>query len=343
MNILVTGGAGFIGSHTVVALHEAGFKPVIIDDFSNSDRLVLGGLAQIIGYEVPVYDRDCGDAAVLKQIFTEHQIEGVIHFAAFKAVGESMLQPLKYYRNNLGSMITLLEVMLEHGISNLIFSSSCTVYGSPDQLPVTEETPVQPAISVYGNTKQIGEEILRDTIAANNPLKINALRYFNPVGAHPSGLIGELPIGVPANLIPFVTQTAAGLRAMLTVFGTDYETADGSCIRDYIHVMDLAEAHVAALRKLIQMPTGISHYDVYNIGTGNGNSVLEIIHTFEEISGQALPYKIGDRREGDIPAIFADVTKSKTGLGWQASRTLREGLTDAWRWQQQLANKQTHS
>lgn len=332
MNILVTGGAGFIGSHTVVALVEAGFTPVIVDDFSNSERGVLQGLAKIIGREVACYELDCNDHAALRDVFQREKPAGVIHFAASKAVGESMAEPLKYYHNNLGSLIALLDVMLEHGAASLIFSSSATVYGQPELLPVTEETALDPPMSVYGNTKQIGEEILRDTAAAK-PLKAVSLRYFNPIGAHPSGLIGELPRGVPNNLVPFVTQAAAGLRPELIVFGDDYPTPDGTCVRDYIHVMDLAEAHVSALQNLFARRE-IACYEVFNIGTGHGNSVLEIIQTFEAVSGQRLNYRVGPRRPGDVAAIFADVSKAGRELGWTTKRSLREALGDAWRWQQ---------
>lgn len=334
-SILVTGGAGFIGSHTVVALAEAGFRPVIIDDFSNSQQSVLEGLSAILGYKVPCYVHDCNDRAMLLDLFQREQIRGVIHFAAFKAVGESMEEPLRYYANNLCSLITLLEVMQEAGVSDLIFSSSCTVYGEPEQLPVTEMSPIQPAMSVYGNTKQIGEEILRDTCAAGKPLMAISLRYFNPIGAHPSAQIGELPLGVPNNLVPYITQTAAGIRPQLTVFGDDYPTPDGTCIRDFIHVMDLAEAHVAALRAL-QTPDPGSSYEVFNVGTGQGNSVLELIRTFEEVSGKSLNYRIGPRRAGDITAVYADATKVQERLGWTAKRSLREALADAWRWQLKL-------
>jgi UDP-glucose 4-epimerase len=338
LNILVTGGAGFIGSHTVVALVEAGYNPVIIDNFSNSEKAVLEGINQITGRSIPCYEADCNDASIVRMVLEKEAIQGVIHFAAYKAVGESMDQPLKYYRNNLGSMLVLLEEMERAAVRHLIFSSSCTVYGEPDVLPVTEQTPVQTAMSVYGNTKQIGEEILRDVIAANSPLKVIALRYFNPAGAHFSALIGELPRGVPNNLIPFVTQTAAGIRKELTVFGADYATADGSCIRDYIHVMDLAEAHVAALNKLRHLEAS-SFYDVVNVGTGEGNSVLEIVETFQRVTNVPLPYKIGERRPGDIPQIFADVQKSASFLAWKAQRSLEDSLRDAWRWQQQLEAK----
>lgn len=335
MNILVTGGAGFIGSHTVVALKAAGYRPVIVDNFSNSEKRILTGLEEILGEKVTCYEADCNDSVRMAEIFQKEDIQGVIHFAAYKAVGESMSEPLKYYRNNLLSIIVLLEEMLKAGVKCGIFSSSCTVYGNPDLLPVTENTPVQPAMSVYGNTKSIGEEIFRDVVSAGNPLKIIALRYFNPVGAHPSGKIGELPVGVPNNLIPFVTQTAAGLRPELTVFGDDYDTPDGSCIRDYIHVMDLAEAHVAALNRLFRLEMPV-HYDVINVGTGQGNSVLEIVKTFEKVSGQPLKYKIGKRRPGDIPSIYADVAKSVNTLQWTCKRSLEESLADAWRWQQNL-------
>jgi UDP-glucose 4-epimerase len=335
MNILVTGGAGFIGSHTVVSLAEAGFRPIIVDNFSNSEPSVLAGLRSILGQDIPCHDLDCNDRAALQQVLRSEKIEGVIHFAASKAVGESMQEPLAYYRNNLGSLVALLEAMLAEGVAHLIFSSSCTVYGEPDQVPVTEFSPVKPAVSVYGNTKQIGEEILRD-VATAKPLKAIALRYFNPIGAHPSAQIGELPRGVPSNLAPFITQTAAGLREALTVFGDDYATPDGTCIRDFIHVMDVAEAHVAALNFLIKNSKS-SFYDIFNLGTGRGNSVLELIKTFESVRGETLPYHIGPRREGDVVAVWGDVSKASELLGWSARRTLREALADAWRWQQRIA------
>lgn len=335
MNILVTGGAGFIGSHTVIALSNAGFNPIIFDNFSNSDPRVLDGIFNILGKEIRCYHEDCNDESIIEQIIEQEEIAGVIHFAAYKAVGESMAFPLKYYRNNIGSLTTLLDVMLRQKVKNLIFSSSCTVYGQPDQLPVTETTPVKPAESVYGNTKQIGETILRDTIAPGNPLKIISLRYFNPIGAHPTSQIGELPLGVPNNLVPFVTQTAAGLRQSLTVFGGDYPTADGTCIRDYIHVMDLAEAHVAALQKLISTQEP-SYYDVFNVGTGRGASVLEVIQTFEKVAEQPLTYHIGDRRSGDVTAVYADAQKAEKELGWTAKRSLEDALRDAWNWELKL-------
>lgn len=336
-SILVTGGAGFIGSHTVVSLAHAGYRPVVLDDFSNSQQSVLVGLREILGYEVPCYVQDCNDRAALLDVFQREAIRGVIHFAAFKAVGESMHEPLRYYRNNLGSLLVLLEVMLEAGVPDLIFSSSCTVYGEPAALPVTETSPVLPATSVYGNTKQVCEEILRDVAAAGKPLRAIALRYFNPIGAHPSAQIGELPLGVPNNLVPFITQTAAGLREQLTIFGDDYPTPDGTCIRDYIHVMDLAEAHVAALRSLQQIGPLAAHYDEFNVGTGQGASVLEVVRAFEAVTGRALRYHIGPRRPGDVVAVYADATKAREQLGWSARRSLREALADAWRWEERLA------
>ena len=339
MNILVTGGAGFIGSHTVVALAKAGFTPIILDDFSNSDRRVLKGLEQILGYKPRCHAENCCDPKVLPWVFREEKIDGVIHFAAFKSVGESMQEPIKYYGNNVSSLIVLIDNMLRAGIPNLIFSSSATVYGEPETLPVTEQSPVPPAMSVYGNTKQIGEEIMRDTAAAGKPLKAISLRYFNPIGAHPSAHIGELPIGVPNNLVPFITQTAAGVRPELTVFGNDYPTADGTCLRDYLHVMDLAEAHVAAMQFLLQKPE-TSLYDLFNVGTGQAASVLELIKIFEEISGRPLNYRIGDRRPGDVTAVYADVSKIAAELGWKAKRSMRTALEDAWRWQQQLSLNQ---
>lgn len=335
LKILVTGGAGFIGSHTVVALVEAGFEPVIVDDFSNSEPTVLDGIRKILGRDVTFYDANCNDADALNRIFDQESITGVIHFAAFKAVGESVQQPLKYYRNNLGSTMLLLDLMGRHQVHNLVFSSSCTVYGQPEHLPVTELTPRLPAQSPYGNTKAICEDIIRDTAHAVAPLKTIALRYFNPIGAHPSAEIGELPRGVPGNLVPFLTQTAAGKRASLTVFGNDYNTPDGTCVRDFIHVMDLAEAHVQALTLLNQTNEDAS-YDIFNIGTGHGASVLELIKTFESVNGVTLNYTLGPRREGDIEQIYADVSKANRDLGWQARRSLADALKDAWHWQQKL-------
>ena len=338
MNILVTGGAGFIGSHTVVKLVEAGHRPVILDNFSNSTESVLEGLRSILGQAVSHVRGDCADTALLGRLFREEHIEGVIHFAASKAVGESLQKPLLYYRNNVSVLTGLLETMLAEGVKNLVFSSSCTVYGKPEALPVTEQTPVQAATSPYGNTKQIGEEIIRDTVAAPGPLRAISLRYFNPIGAHPSGHIGELPLGVPANLVPYLTQAAAGLRPSLTVYGNDYDTPDGTCIRDFIHVMDLAAAHVRAV-ELLAGRTETSFYEVFNVGTGRGVSVQELIDTFGAVNGVAVPYQVGPRREGDIVAIYADVQKVNRQMGWQAEKSLADGLKDAWNWQQQLLPK----
>jgi len=337
MNILVTGGAGFIGSHTVVALAEAGFNPVIVDDFSNAEPSVLAGLREILGRDVPCHVKDCNNYPAMRQILREEKITGVIHFAAFKAVGESMVEPLAYYRNNLGSLFSLLDAMLAEGVSNLIFSSSCTVYGEPDHSPVTEAVPMKPATSVYGHTKQMGEQVLRD-VAAAKPLKVVSLRYFNPIGAHPSGQIGELPRGVPNNLVPYITQTAAGLRESLTIFGGDYPTPDGTCVRDYIHVMDLAEAHVAALR-FAQNHAAVNLFDAFNLGTGAGSTVLNVVKTFEAVNGKPLPYSIGPRREGDVVSVFADTQKAEQQLDWKTKRSLRDALEDAWRWQQRIGDK----
>jgi UDP-glucose 4-epimerase len=335
MNILVTGGAGFIGSHTIVELHNAGYSCIIIDDFSNSEQTVLKGIEKLIGSKPKTYVGNCGDETLLNRIFSEQKIDGVIHFAASKAVGESVAKPLKYYRNNVAATVILLEVMLANKVSNFVFSSSCTVYGQPLELPVTEQTPIQPANSPYGNTKQICEEIISDTVLANTDFKAISLRYFNPIGAHESVLIGELPKGTPANLIPYITQVAAGLRPALQVFGDDYPTPDGTCIRDYIHVVDLAKAHVAAIDLLVKNKAD-APYKVFNIGTGRGNSVMEVIKTFEEITGKPFSYKIMPRREGDVTAVYADVSLAKNELGWQTEKTLKEALTDSWNWQLSL-------
>ncbi|MBK6977808.1 MAG: UDP-glucose 4-epimerase GalE [Cytophagaceae bacterium] len=336
MKVLVTGGAGFIGSHTVVELVNAGYTPVIVDNFSNSEKSVLKGLKNILGFDVSFYEFDCNDFNKLKEVVEAEKIEGIIHFAAYKAVGESVANPLKYYRNNLGSMITVLEVMKETGVKNLVFSSSCTVYGQPDHIPVTEETPKKKAESPYGNTKAIGEDILEDVIKSGEKMDIVALRYFNPIGAHPTAEIGELPNGVPSNLVPFITQTAIGKREQLTVFGNDYDTPDGSNIRDFIHVVDLAKAHVSAL-ELLKSKSGNS-YDVFNLGTGEGNSVLELINTFEEVNDLKLNYKIGPRRPGDVEKIYGEVTKAEKILNWKTQISLDESLADAWRWEQKLKN-----
>ncbi|GAB3798704.1 UDP-glucose 4-epimerase GalE [Spirosoma humi] len=337
--ILVTGGAGFIGSHTVVSLVNAGFEPVIVDDFSNSERSALDGLRTILGHDVTCYPVNCNDASAMEDIFRKERPTGVIHFAAYKAVGESVAQPLKYYRNNLDSLLLLLELMPAYNVKNFVFSSSCTVYGQPEQLPVTEETPRLPAQSPYGNTKAIGEDIIRDAVHAKIPVKALALRYFNPIGAHPSAEIGELPLGVPANLVPFITQTAAGIRSSLTVYGDDYNTSDGTCVRDYIDVMDLADAHVQALKKLIEAQDE-SSYDVINIGTGRGETVLNVIKTFEQATGVKVNYSVGPRRAGDVEQVYADVSKANRVLEWQAQRSLAESLRDAWQWQQKLSAQQ---
>ncbi len=335
MKILVTGGAGFIGSHTVVALSQAGYEPIILDDFSNSDKASLKGIKKILGKPVKCYDKNCLDRKILTRILIDENIHGVIHFAAFKAVGESTQKPLKYYENNLGSLVTLLQAMHDAKVENIIFSSSATVYGLAEEMPVTELTPVQAATSPYGNTKQIGEEILKDVVTSENPIKAIALRYFNPIGAHATGFIGELPLGVPNNLVPFITQAAAGIRPHLTVFGSDYPTPDGTCLRDYIHVVDLAEAHVLALKYLFGIKE-TAFYDVFNIGTGSANSVKEVIDTFERVTKTKVPHKIGDRRAGDIPELWADATKAKEFLGWSAKLGLEQCLIDAWRWQKKL-------
>lgn len=334
---MITGGAGYIGSHTAVALVNAGFEPVIIDNFSNSDHSVLNGLKKILDKDLLCYEGDCNDRSLMKRVFQENQFEGVIHFAAYKAVGESTQLPLKYYSNNIDSLIILLETMAEFGVKDLVFSSSCTVYGQPDELPVKESTPRKEAESPYGNTKKICEDILRDYIKSEVNSRIISLRYFNPVGAHPSGEIGELPLGVPNNLVPFITQTAAGIREKLTVFGNDYDTSDGSCVRDYIHVMDLADAHVKAMEYLFKQKDNF--YDLFNVGTGNGNTVLEVIQTFEKVSGRTLNYQIGPRRPGDIEKVWANTDKINNVLGWQAQYSLEDSLRDSWNWQQKLGEK----
>lgn len=333
-NILVTGGTGFIGSHTVVELFSAGYQPIIIDNFSNSERSVLDGIAKISGYQPIFYEGDFQDKKLLAKILTSHKIDGVIHFAAYKSVGESVEKPLKYFQNNVAGLVTLLEVLEQHKVKHLVFSSSCTVYGEADKLPLTESAPVKLPASPYGATKQMGEQIIKDTTYASKNLRSLSLRYFNPIGAHPSAFIGELPIGRPMVLVPFIAQTVAGWWPELNVFGDDYPTPDGTTIRDYIHVVDLAKAHVKALEYIAGQKPGF--YDVINIGTGKGNSVLELIKAFEKVTGQKVPYKIGSRRPGDVVAAYAGVKKSKTKLDWQAEKTLADALEDAWRWQQTL-------
>ena len=328
--ILVTGGLGYIGSHTVVALIQEGYEVLIADDLSNSDSSVLGRLEKLTNSSIDFVQGDLSDPAFTKSLFEKHPIDGVIHFAAKKAVGESVENPLLYYSVNVGSLMNVLDEMVNHKVGNLIFSSSCTVYGQPKKLPVTEETPWQPAASPYGNTKQVCEQIIRDLMTADSGMAATALRYFNPVGAHPSGEIGELPIGIPNNLVPYITQTAAGLRDNLKVFGDDYDTPDGTAIRDYIHVVDLAQAHVQALN---HQRTSHRSFEVFNIGTGRGFSVLEVIKSFEKVSGEKLDFKIVERRPGDIEQIFADTTYANKVLEWKAEKSLDDMMQDAWKWQ----------
>lgn len=335
-NVLVTGGAGFIGSHVVVCLEEMGINPIILDNFSNSDPSVLKGLKRITGKEFKLYQDDCLTPGIFDKIFEEQKIDGVIHFAAKKAVGESVEKPLAYYENNVNALVLLLKSMLKHKVHNIVFSSSCTVYGQPDRIPVTEKAPKQPANSPYGNTKQIGEEILEDVVNSGQPLKTIALRYFNPIGAHASSHIGELPIGVPNNLVPFITQTAIGKRKELTVFGGDYETSDGTCVRDYIHVMDLADAHVKALN-ILDDNAEEGLFDTINVGTGNGNTVLEAINAFENATDVKVNYKLGPRRPGDVEKIYANGDYAKSRLGWIAQYSLEDAMRDAWNWEKKLS------
>ena len=333
--ILVTGGAGYIGSHTVVELINAGYQPVIVDNYSNSSAKILDQLEEITGVKTINFNFDLCDERATADFVNQHpDISGVIHFAAYKAVGESVEKPLKYYHNNIYSLINLLEAFNSKKV-NFVFSSSCTVYGQPDELPVTEHAPVKKAESPYGNTKQIAEEILSQVAAVNQNLCVTALRYFNPVGAHSTALIGELPIGVPQNLVPFITQSAIGKRGPITVYGNDYDTPDGSCIRDYIHVVDLAKAHVAALNQMEKEHSN-SNYKVYNIGTGKGSSVLDVVKAFENSTGVQLDYKIGPRRAGDIEKIYGDVTKSAAELGWKAELGLDEMMRSAWEWEKYI-------
>ena len=335
--ILVTGGSGFIGSHTVVELYNAGYTPIIIDDLSNSSVKIIDQIEKIINYRPEFYQFDlCNETKVKDFVASNLDISGIIHFAAFKAVGESVQKPLEYYKNNFFSLINLLTAYKGKPI-NLVFSSSCTVYGQPDVLPVTEEAPIKKAESPYGNTKQIAEEILLETADANDNYKITALRYFNPVGAHSSALIGELPIGVPQNLVPFITQTAIGKREKITVFGDDYDTVDGSCVRDYIHVVDLAKAHVAAIKRMEEYKSK-NKYEVFNIGTGKGTTVLEVIHAFEKSTGKKLNYMIGPRRGGDVEKVYGDVTKSTNQLGWKAELNVDDMMKSAWEWEKYIKN-----
>lgn len=330
--VIVTGGAGFIGSHTVVELAAAGYTPVIVDDLRNSQERALKGVEAILGRAPEVHRIDCGDGAALARVFATGAVHGVIHFAADKSVPESLADPLKYYSNNIGSTATVLRTMAAHGVKRIVFSSSCTVYGQPDKSPVTESSPTGNVSSPYGYTKMICERMLADAVAADGALKCVLLRYFNPIGAHPSAHIGELPIGVPMNLVPYITQTAAGLRKELTVYGSDYDTPDGSCVRDYIHVVDLAKAHVRALEWMEGRSAPVC--EVFNLGTGQGNSVLGTVKAFTEVTGVNVPHRIGPRRTGDIAAIWADTAKSRTVLDWRCEHDLRDALRDAWRWQQ---------
>jgi UDP-glucose 4-epimerase len=334
--ILVTGGTGYIGSHTVVELQKSGYEVVIVDNLSNSNIGVLDNIARITGIKPAFENFDLADLEKTDDFFRRNQgIKAIIHFAASKAVGESVQKPLLYYRNNLVSLMNLLECQLKFNVPNIVFSSSCTVYGQPDVLPVTEQTPRKDAESPYGNTKRVNEDILRDTISANPQLKGIALRYFNPFGAHPSALIGELPLGVPQNLVPFITQSAAGLRDELKVFGDDYDTSDGSAVRDYINVVDLAKAHVIAIKRLLEGKNK-SDYEVFNLGTGNGVSVLEMVKGFERATGVKLKYKIVTRRAGDIEKIWADTTLANEELGWKAEKGLEETLLSAWNWEKRV-------
>ncbi|RBW56915.1 UDP-glucose 4-epimerase GalE [Tenacibaculum sp. E3R01] len=334
--ILVTGGLGFIGSHTVVELQNSGFKVIIIDDLSNSKIEVLDNITEITGVKPEFYKLDLKIKSNVLDFFKNKKIDGVIHFAAFKAVGESVQNPLDYYENNIGSLVYLLQGMRDNNIDNLIFSSSCTVYGQSDELPITENAPIKTAESPYGNTKQIGEEIIKESCKAY-AMNAIALRYFNPIGAHPSIKIGELPLGIPQNLIPYVTQTAAGIRKELSIFGNDYETPDGTAIRDYIHVVDLAKAHIAALNRLLEKKNTKS-FNFFNIGTGIGTSVLEIIKTFEKCTGVNLNYKFVAKREGDVTSAFASTKNANEQLNWKAEKSLEEALLSAWKWQQKSNN-----
>mgnify|MGYP000982697943 FL=1 len=338
--ILVTGGTGFIGSHTTVELQQAGYDVVIVDNLSNSNAEVVDGIEQITGIR-PAFEKvDCCDKQALEAVFAKYKdIKGIIHFAASKAVGESVEKPLLYYRNNTVSLINLLELMPVYGVKGFIFSSSCTVYGQPtkEHLPVTEDAPIQEAVSPYGNTKQINEEIIRDDIHSGAPIKSVILRYFNPIGAHPSALIGELPNGVPNNLIPFVTQTAMGIRKELKIFGNDYDTPDGTCIRDYIYVVDLAKAHVKAMQRVLDMDTDPIEY--FNVGTGRGVSTYEVVDKFEKATGVKVNWSYAPRREGDIEKVWANPDKANNVLGWKAEANLEDTLRSAWNWQLKLREK----
>lgn len=335
--VLVSGGAGYIGSHTAVELLNAGYNVVIIDNLSNSEKTSVEGICKITGKDVSFEIVDTCDKTALREIFGNYQFDSVIHFAAYKAVGESMAEPLMYYQNNMVSFMNIVEMMKEFDRPNILFSSSATVYGDAEHLPVTERTPRQPAASPYGNTKQIAEDILRDCCRAYNGVHGIALRYFNPIGAHPSALIGELPRGVPNNLVPFITQTAAGIRPILNVFGDDYNTPDGTCLRDYIDVVDLAKAHVAAVNRMTEGKMD-EKYEVFNIGTGRPVSVLELIIAFEKVNNLKLPYRMAERRPGDVPAVWAETSRANDVLGWKAERTIDQTLKAAWEWEKHVRN-----
>jgi UDP-glucose 4-epimerase len=336
-SVLVSGGAGYIGSHTAVELIAAGYDVVVADNLSNSDMSGIEGVRAITGVDVPFINVDCCDKQAFAQVFEQYNFDSVIHFAAFKAVGESVADPMKYYRNNLLSFLNIIDLMREHGRHNIVFSSSATVYGEAEELPVTEATERKPATSAYGNTKQMCEDILRDATAAYPEIKGIALRYFNPIGAHPSALIGELPRGVPQNLVPYITQTAAGVRECLSIFGDDYPTEDGSCLRDYIDIVDLAKAHVAAINRMVEGKNKCG-YEIFNVGTGRAVSVFELVKTFERVNNLKLNYRVAPRRAGDVVAVWADTTLANEELGWRAERSLEQTLQSAWEWEKRVRN-----
>ncbi len=334
--VLVTGGAGYIGAHTVLELIEAGYQPVIVDSLAKADRTLLLGLDKLTNKRIPFEQGDCADKSFMTSVLKEHgPFRCILHFAAFKSVGESVAQPLMYYRNNLGSLMTLLELMNEHGVTDMIFSSSCTVYGQPDRIPVDESAPFKRAESPYGATKQMCERILEDSFPER--YRIISLRYFNPIGAHPSGMLGELPIGTPNNLVPFITQTAAGVRDKLTIFGNDYDTPDGTCIRDFIHVVDVARAHVAAMEYLSRR-TGPSMFDVFNLGTGVGVSVMQLVQEFMDATHVKVPFSIGPRRPGDVEKVYAAAQKANDVLNWRTAFSIRDSLIHAWQWEKRIRN-----
>ena len=333
--VLVAGGAGYIGSHTTVELMAAGYEVIVVDNFSNSDASSLDGIERITGVRPTFIEADCCDKSAMRKVFEAYDFDSVIHFAAFKAVGESVVEPMKYYRNNIISLVNILELMKEYGRRNVVFSSSATVYGDADTLPVTEQTPRKPATSPYGNTKQMSEDILRDMVRATEGLRGIALRYFNPIGAHPSALIGELPRGVPNNLVPYITQTAAGIRECLSIFGDDYPTPDGSCLRDYIDIVDLARAHVLAIDRMVTERSE-ERYEVFNVGTGRPVSVFELVKGFERANDLKLNYRVTARREGDVTAVWADTSLANEKLGWRAERDLDDTLKAAWAWERHV-------